>query len=41
MFKVVKEKTVFDDKLVVQKGRISYKDKKFSRLKLKREDLRT
>ncbi len=38
MFKILKEKTVFNDKLIVQKGKIEYKDKKFSRLKLKRED---
>jgi ADP-ribose pyrophosphatase len=38
MFKVLKEKTVFEDKFIIKKAKISYKDKKFSRLKVNRED---
>jgi len=38
MFKIVKEKTVFDNHLIIEKGKITYKKKKFSRLRVKRED---
>jgi nudix-type nucleoside diphosphatase (YffH/AdpP family) len=38
MFKVIKEKKVFDDRLIIEKAKIAYKNKKFSRLKVKRED---
>src|ERR1700748_2495411 len=38
MFKITKEKTVFDDRLIIKKAKIEYKGSKFSRLKVHRED---
>jgi nudix-type nucleoside diphosphatase (YffH/AdpP family) len=38
MIKIEKETIVFNGKLIVEKGDISYQHKKFSRLRVKRED---